>query len=78
MSLLRKLGKVSIGIYLLSGIIFWFLIKEYGRIDDSYRYMIKAGYVVGLSVVLTAVCYGVCIILQKFKITNKLFLGKWQ
>lgn len=78
MSLLRKLGKVSIGIYLLSGIIFWFLIKEYGRIEDSYRYMIKAGYVVGLSVVLTAVCYGVCIILQKFKITNKLFLGKWQ
>lgn len=76
LSILSKLGQISIGIYLLSGIIFWFWVKEYGKIDDSYRYLIKAGYVVGLSFILTIVCYCICSILKKFTITNRLFLGK--
>lgn len=74
--LLQKLGKVSIGIYLFTGIIFWFFIKEYFRISDSYRYLIKSAYVFALSVGLTLLAFGISRLLQKNKVTSKLFLGK--
>lgn len=71
-----KIGEVSIGIYLLTGIVFWFFIKEYCRITESYRYAIRVIYVFGLSIVLTLVSYYFCKLLQKFKITSILFLGR--
>jgi surface polysaccharide O-acyltransferase-like enzyme len=75
MKLLQKIGRTSIGIYLMSGILFYFCIKEQLRIDDSYRYLIKSAYVLGLSVVLTALCYMVSRLLAKNKTTGKLFMG---
>lgn len=73
---IENIGKVSIGIYLSTGIVFYFVIKEYCRISESYRYLIRAGYVVGLSIGLTVLAYWLCIVLGKCKITSILFLGR--
>jgi hypothetical protein len=76
MKMLQKIGRTSIGIYLMSGILFYFCIKEHLRIDDSYRYLIKSEYVLGLSVVITALCYMVSRLLAKNKVTGRLFMGR--
>lgn len=73
---LNKLGQVSIGIYLFTGIIFYFFIKEYCRISESYRYIIRAVYIVGLSIILTILAYILCTLLRKNQITNRLFMGR--
>lgn len=70
-----KLGEVSIGIYLFTGIVFYFWVKEYFRISESYRYLIKSAYVFLMSIILTAIAYGLCKLLQKNAVTNLLFLG---
>lgn len=71
-----NIGQVSIGIYLFTGIVFYFVIKDYCRILESYRYLIRAGYVLGLSVGLTVLSYWLCRALGKCKITSILFLGR--
>lgn len=76
MIILQEFGKVSICIYLLTGILFFFLIKESCRISDDYRYLIKASYVLGLSVVLTVLSWGVGKLLLKNKVLSKLFMGR--
>lgn len=73
---LSNMGQVSIGIYLFTGIVFYFAIKEYFKISESYRYLIRAGYVIVLSVVLTVLSYWLCRLLGRCKITSILFLGK--
>jgi uncharacterized membrane protein YcaP (DUF421 family) len=73
---LCELGKVSISIYLMSGILFYFWIKESMRIDDAYRYRVKFVYIIGLSLVLTVLTYVVSKLLEKNKVTRKLFLGR--
>lgn len=74
--ILEKVGQMSICIYLFTGIVFYFVIKEYLRIPDSYRYLIKTAYVFGLSMVLTALAVGIGKMLQKSKLLSKLFLGR--
>lgn len=74
--LLTKFGQVSIGIYLFTGIVFYFVIKDYCRITEVYRYAIRAGYVLALSIVLTLISYWFCKLLGNWKITGNLFLGK--
>lgn len=76
MKLLQKLGQVSISIYLFTGIVFWFWIKEYFRISESCRYRIKLFYVFGLSFGLTLIAFCVSKLLQKNKITCRFFMGK--
>ncbi len=74
--ILSMLGKVSISIYLFTGIVFYFWIKEYFRIADTYRYRIKLMYIFLLSFGLTALAFGISWLLQKNKIVSRLFLGK--
>jgi len=73
---LQKLGEVSICIYLFTGIVFYFVVKEYLRISDSYRYRIKAAYVFVLSWGLTVLAYVLGRLLQKNKMISKLFMGR--
>ena len=47
----------SISIYLFTGLVFWFWIKDYCRISESYRYLIKSSYVLGLSLGLTLAAF---------------------
>ncbi len=70
-----RLGEVSIRIYLFTGIVFYFWVKEYFRISESYRYLIKSAYVFLMSIILTAIAYILCKLLQKSAVTNLLFLG---
>lgn len=74
--ILCMLGEVSISIYLFTGIVFWFWIKEYCRIPDTYRYRFKLMYVFLLSVGLTAIAFGVGRLLRKNTIISRLFLGR--
>lgn len=74
--ILQELGKVSICIYLLTGILFYFWVKESARITDDYRYLIKMSYVLGLSIVLTLVAWGVGKMLKKNQVSSKLFMGR--
>jgi Fucose 4-O-acetylase and related acetyltransferases len=75
-SVLRRLGEVSISIYLSTGIVFFFWIKEYFRISDSYRYLIKATYIFLMSIVLTGLSFVLSKLLQRNSVTNKLFMGR--
>ena len=70
------LGEVSICIYLFTGIVFYFWIKEYCRISDACRYRYKVLYIVLLSIGLTALAFGIGRLLQKNRITSILFLGR--
>lgn len=72
----EKLGQVSIGIYLFTGIVFYFLIEDYCRVTEAYRYMLRVGYVFGLSVVLTGAAYFICRLFAQNRVTSVLFLGK--
>lgn len=76
LKILCMLGEVLISIYLFTGIVFYFWIKEYFRISDVYRYRVKAAYVLLLSLGLTVVAFGVSRLLQKNKLTSRLFLGR--
>lgn len=76
LKVLCMLGEVSIIIYLSTGIVFYFWIKEYFRISDSYRYMIKSAYVLGMSVVLTAASFLLGRLMQKNRVLSRLFLGR--
>lgn len=76
MKILQELGKVSISIYLMSGILFYFWIKESMRIDEAYRYRVKFAYIMVMSLVLTLLTYAVSKLLEKNKLTSKLFLGR--
>lgn len=73
---LCRLGEVSISIYLSTGIVFFFWIKEYFRISDSYRYLVKAAYVFLMSIVLTGLAFVLSKLLQKNSVTSRLFLGR--
>lgn len=73
---LCMIGEVSISIYLSTGIVFYFWIKEYFRISDSYRYLIKSSYVLGMSAALTAAAFLMSWLMQKNKVASKLFLGR--
>lgn len=74
--ILCMLGKASICIYLFTGIVFYFWIKEYCQISDTYRYRVKILYIFLLSVGLTMLAFVVSQIFQKSTITSRLFLGK--
>lgn len=73
---MQMLGEVSISIYLFTGIVFYFWIKEYCRISDAFRYRYKVIYVFLLSLGLTAVAFGVSRLLKKNVIASRLFLGR--
>ncbi len=74
--ILCRLGQVSISIYLSTGIVFFFWIKEYFRISDSYRYLVKAGYIFLMSIVLTGMAFVLSKLLQKNSVTRRLFMGR--
>ncbi|MDE6916083.1 MAG: acyltransferase family protein [Lachnospiraceae bacterium] len=76
LKILRMLGEVSISIYLFTGIVFYFWIKEYCRISDAYRYRFKVMYVVLLSLGLTAAAFGLSRLLKKNATVSRLFLGR--
>ena len=76
LSFLQQMGRLSICIYLFTGILFYFFVKESLRIPDSYRYLIKAAWVFGLSVILTFFAFCVGKLFQKSKIASRLFLGR--
>lgn len=76
LKILCMLGEVSICIYLFTGIVFYFWIKEYCRISDACRYRYKVLYIVLLSIGLTALAFGIGRLLQKNRITSILFLGR--
>lgn len=76
LKVLCMLGEVSISIYLSTGIVFYFWVKEYFRISDSYRYLIKSAYVLGMSVLLTAAAFLLSKLMQKNKALSRLFLGR--
>lgn len=76
MTILQEFGKVSICIYLLTGILFYFWIQHDFRISESYRYLIRGVYVLGMSVFLTVLAWGVGRLLLKNKVLSKLFMGR--
>ena len=76
MIVLQKLGQVSISIYLFTGLVFLFWIKDYCRISESYRYLIKSSYVLGLSLGLTLAAFCLSKLFQKNRIVSRLFMGR--
>lgn len=76
LEILTKFGQVSIGIYVFTGIVFYFIIKDYCRITEAYRYAVRTGYIFVLSIFLMIISYLLCILLGKWKATSILFLGK--
>ena len=74
--LLRKMGEKSIVLYVFSGLVFYFLIKDYCRVPEAYRYLYKIGYVSLISILTTGISYVVAALCDKNKWTRKLLLGK--
>lgn len=73
---IRQLGENSIVIYVFSGILFFFLIKDYCRIPEEYRYCIKAGYVLVISLIITGISYLTAKLINRNKWTKKILMGK--
>lgn len=76
LKILCMLGEMSISIYLSTGIVFYFWIKEYFRIPDAYRYRVKSAYVLGLSVALTAAALVLGRLMRKNAVLSRIFLGR--
>lgn len=74
--ILCKLGEKSIVLYAFSGIVFYFLIKDYCRVPEMYRYRLKIVYVLLVSVIITGVSYFVALLIDRNKWTRKLLMGK--
>ena len=67
---LAKVGTCALGIYLIQAIVFENICNRYGfRIGNGLLYMI-------LAIGVTALCYGVVLLLRKNNLTSKFMLGK--